>query len=362
MMDKGLYIHIPFCEKICSYCDFCKVLYNAKYADLYLDELFKEIDSYSIDDISSIYIGGGTPTSLNIEQLERLLLKVTSLKGKDISLSIEANIENLNEEKIILLKKYNVDRISIGVQSFNEKLLKIMNRKHTFFEVKEKIDLLHKYDINDINIDLIYGFEEENLQILNDDLEKILSLGVTHISLYSLMINDNTLLKIRGKKEISQDLYRNYYDFIYTKLVNNGFYRYEVSNFSKIGYESKHNLLYWRNKEYYGVGLGASGYLNGVRYTNTKSLTKYLQGERIFEKEECSESDKEFYSLMLGLRLEEGINIEEFNSLYDKDLLISYKEKIEKLIRLDLLKIENGRLKITKDNFYIMDYILKELL
>ena len=157
-------------------------------------------------------------------------------------------------------------------------------------------------------------------------------------------------------------MYRNYYDFIYTKLVNNGFYRYEVSNFSKIGYESKHNLLYWRNKEYYGVGLGASGYLNGVRYTNTKSLTKYLQGERIFEKEECSESDKEFYSLMLGLRLEEGINIEEFNSLYDKDLLISYKEKIEKLIRLDLLKIENGRLKITKDNFYIMDYILKELL
>ena len=362
MMDKGLYIHIPFCEKICSYCDFCKVLYNAKYADLYLDELFKEIDSYSIDDISSIYIGGGTPTSLNIEQLERLLLKVTSLKGKEVSLSIEANIENLNEEKIILLKKYNVDRISIGVQSFNENLLKIMNRKHTFFEVKEKIDLLHKYDINDINIDLIYGFEEENLQILNDDLEKILSLGITHISLYSLMINDNTLLKIRGKKEISQDLYRKYYDFIYTKLVNNGFYRYEVSNFSKIGYESKHNLLYWRNKEYYGVGLGASGYLNGVRYTNTKSLTKYLQGERIFEKEECSESDKEFYSLMLGLRLEEGINIEEFNSLYDKDLLISYKEKIEKLIRLDLLKIENGRLKITKDNFYIMDYILKELL
>ena len=362
MMDKGLYIHIPFCEKICSYCDFCKVLYNAKYADLYLDELFKEIDSYSIDDISSIYIGGGTPTSLNIEQLERLLLKVTSLKGKDVSLSIEANIENLNEEKIILLKKYNVDRISIGVQSFNEKLLKIMNRNHTFFEVKEKINLLHKYDINDINIDLIYGFEEENLHILNDDLEKILSLGITHISLYSLMINDNTLLKIRGKKEISQDLYRKYYDFIYTKLVNNGFYRYEVSNFSKIGYESKHNLLYWRNKEYYGVGLGASGYLNGVRYTNTKSLTKYLQGERIFEKEECSESDKEFYSLMLGLRLEEGINIEEFNSLYDKDLLISYKEKIEKLIRLDLLKIENGRLKITKDNFYIMDYILKELL
>ena len=361
-MDKGLYIHIPFCEKICSYCDFCKVLYNAKYADSYLDELFKEIDSYSIHDISTIYIGGGTPTSLNIEQLERLLLKVTSLKGKEVSLSIEANIENLNEKKIILLKKYNVDRISIGVQSFNENLLKIMNRNHTFFEVKEKINLLHKYDINDINIDLIYGFEEENLQILNDDLEKILSLGITHISLYSLMINDNTLLKIRGKKEISQDLYRKYYDFIYTKLVNNGFYRYEVSNFSKIGYESKHNLLYWRNKEYYGVGLGASGYLNGVRYTNTKSLTKYLQGERIFEKEECSESDKEFYSLMLGLRLEEGINIEEFNSLYDKDLLISYKEKIDKLIRLDLLKIENGRLKITKDNFYIMDYILKELL
>ena len=362
MMKKGLYIHIPFCQKICTYCDFCKVYYSSSLSDLYLDEVFKEIDSYHIKDISTIYVGGGTPTSLNVIQLDKLLNKINSIREEDVSLSIEANIENLDEEKIKLFQKYHVNRISLGIQSFNSNLLKIMNRSHTFDEVKDKIELIHKYGIDDINCDLIYGFEEENLDILNDDIEKLLSLDITHISLYALMINQNTILNNLGKKEISQDLYRNYYDFIYNKLIDNGFYRYEVSNFSKPGYQSQHNLLYWKNREYYGVGLGSSGYLENVRYTNTKSLTKYLKGERVFEREKCSIEDKEFYSLMLGLRLEEGIDIKEFNSLYNKNLLVSYKDKINKLINSGLVEIKDDHLKITKDNFYIMDYILKELL
>ena len=362
MMKRGLYIHIPFCQTICSYCDFCKVYYNTSLVNDYLNELFCELNERNINNISSIYIGGGTPSSLNEEQLERLLKKVSNYYQDGMSFAIEANVENLNESKIKLLKKYHINRVSLGVQSFNLELLKIMNRNHDYYKVKEVIDLLKKYEIDDINCDLIYGLPNQDEKILLDDINTMLSLDIKHISTYALMINKNTMMHNWKINEASDEMNRKLYDLIVINLEKNGFKRYEVSNFAKEGYESKHNLLYWKNIEYYGIGVGASGYLNSIRYDNTKSINKYLDHQREVEQEILTKGDKEFYHLMLGLRLVKGINIKEFNQTYNCDLLKKYQDKLIPLLEDKLIEINDGYLKITNQNLYIMDYVLKKLL
>lgn len=362
MSERGLYIHIPFCSSICTYCDFSKFFYDEEKVDEYLDCLQKELDSYSIDNVQSVYIGGGTPTSLNNSQLERLLKMVKKYVTEGISFTIEANVLHLDEEKIQLLSKYHVSRVSLGIQSFNSRIQKTINRHHTFEQVKMVIELLNKYGINDVNGDLIYGFNEQTEEDLLEDLKLFTSLPLTHISTYALMINEHTVLGNLNYQEVDQSIYRKYYDLIVSYLENAGFKRYEVSNFSKDNYQSKHNLLYWNNKEYYGVGVGASGYINNVRYDNTKSLNQYQKGKIRMNEENLSDNDREFYHIMLGLRLERGIDIDEFNKLYKTNLLDKYSDKLKPLISDNLIEVEKGYLKITKDNFYIMDFILRRLL
>lgn len=352
MKNKGLYIHIPFCSNICSYCDFTKFFYNEEFVDRYLLMLEKEMENYQIKDISSIYIGGGTPSSLNLKQFETLLQIASKYLKDDISFALEANIENLSEEKIILLNKYHVNRVSLGVQTFNDDLLKTLNRKHNIDDVKNVINNLIKYNINDINVDLIYALPNQTLQMLEEDLKIITSLPIKHISTYSLMVNKNTIFGIKGIKEQDEDKVREMYDLICSYLDKYGFNRYEVSNFAKPGYESKHNLIYWRNQEYYGVGLGASGYLDNIRYDNTKSLNKYLDGLTRYNEEKLEKKDIDFYHIMLGLRLKEGIKVTE----------IKYLERLEKLIELKLIEKINDRFKVTDNNLFILDYILEKIL
>lgn len=362
-MERGLYIHIPFCDNICAYCDFAKFFYNENLVDQYLDELIREIEDRKCDNICSIYIGGGTPSSLNINQLEKLLSYLnTNFYKKDIPFTIEANCENLSEEKIILFNKYGVNRVSLGVQSFNDELIKKMNRKHNFDMVVNTISLLKKHHIDNISCDLIYGLPNETKEILLDDIKKLINLDIKHISTYALQVSKHTVFYNQKVKEASEDKYREFYDLIVEELFKNGFSRYEVSNFSKPGYESFHNLIYWLNKEYYGVGLGASSYVDSVRFDNTKSLNKYLTGERVLNKEELDIEDKEFYELMLGLRLSKGININEFNNKYNKDILLDYKDKLDYLFNRELIEFKNNHIRITDDNVFIMDYVLKELL
>lgn len=362
MSERGLYIHIPFCSSICTYCDFSKFFYDEKKVDEYLDCLQKELDSYSIDNVQSIYIGGGTPTSLNNIQLERLLKMVEKYNKNYVSYTIEANVLHLDEEKIKLLSKYHISRVSLGIQSFNSKIQNTINRHHTYDQVKKVIELLNKYGINDVNGDLIYGFNEQSEEDLLDDLKLFTSLPLTHISTYALMINEHTILGNSNYQEVDQAIYRKYYDLIVSYLEKFGFKRYEVSNFAKDNYQSKHNLLYWNNKEYYGIGVGASGYINNARYDNTKSLNQYQKGKIRINEENLSDNDREFYHIMLGLRLERGIDIDEFNKLYKTNLLDKYSDKLKPLISDNLIEVEKGYLKITKDNFYIMDFILRRLL
>ena len=257
-MIKSCYIHIPFCKNICSYCDFCKMYYNKDFIDKYLLSLEKEINLYYKNDLlNTLYIGGGTPSCLDEISLKKLFKIISIFKlNKTYEFTFECNIEDINEKLLIFLKENKVNRISIGLQSFNKKYIEFMNRKYlNKKEITDKINLVKKY-FNNINIDLIYGINNETLKELQEEVDSFINLDVNHISLYSLILEDNTILKTKKYKEIDDDLNRKMYDYIRKTLKKNNYIHYEISNFSKKGYMSKHNLCYWNNDNYYGFGLG----------------------------------------------------------------------------------------------------------
>ena len=347
---KSVYIHIPFCNSICSYCDFAKIYYNKKYINNYLDALKVEItENYKNETLDTIYIGGGTPTSLDIDELKKLfdILKIFKL-NKKYEFTIECNIESLDEEKIKLFKECGVNRLSIGVETFNTKFLKYLNRNHTVLEVEEKINICKKY-FDNINIDLIYGLKNQTIEDLKSDLNMFLKLNINHISTYSLIIEPHTKLYINHEENINDELDYEMYKIICTLLKDNGFNHYEVSNFSKPGYESIHNLTYWNNQKYYGFGLGAGGFINNIRYTNTKNINKYIDHEFKSEEEIVTKQINMENEMILGLRKLEGVDIEKFKDKYQQDIEEIFDIK-------DLLK--EGKL-IKKDNYIFInpDYI-----
>ena len=356
-MVKSAYIHIPFCESICAYCDFCKFLYNNEWVDRYLKELKKEIElNYKGEDLKTIYIGGGTPSSLNLKQL-KLLLDICSVfkKTKNYEYTVEVNIENINEEKAILLKEYGVNRISVGVETFNSKLLKVIERSHTKDMVLSKVLMLKKY-FDNINIDLMYALPNETLSDVKSDLASFLSLDVPHISLYSLIIEQHTKFSVKKIEYIDEDLDYEMYKYINKVLKENGYIHYETSNYAKDGFQSMHNLTYWHNLEYYGFGIGASGYLNNVRYENTHSINNYLSGNYVMDSHELSKLESMQNFVILGLRMIEGISLSEFKERYNQDL-----EDVFEIREM----LEDGRLEINNNRLFINDkytYLANEIL
>ena len=356
-MVKSAYIHIPFCESICAYCDFCKFLYNNEWVDRYLKELKKEIElNYKGEDLKTIYIGGGTPSSLNLKQL-KLLLDICSVfkKTKNYEYTVEVNIENINEEKAILLKEYGVNRISVGVETFNSKLLKVIERSHTKDMVLSKVLMLKKY-FDNINIDLMYALPNETLSDVKSDLASFLSLDVPHISLYSLIIEPHTKFSVKKVEYIDEDLDYEMYKYINKVLKENGYMHYETSNYAKVGFESKHNLTYWDNLEYYGFGIGASGYLNNVRYENTHSINNYLSGNYIMDKHELSELEDMQNFVILGLRKIKGISLLKFKQKYSKNLEDIFD--ISDMLRNGKLKIVDNQLFVSEEYTYLANEIL----
>ena len=352
-----IYIHIPFCTSICSYCDFPKVLYNKTYINNYLDNLEKEIKKrYKNETVKSIFIGGGTPTSLSISELKRLfnIIKIFKLDN-NYEFTIESNIESLSIDKIKLLKEHGINRVSLGVQSFNKDILKDLGRKHRKEDIKKIVNLLKNNSINNISIDLIYGVNND-INIVKEDIDLFLSLDIPHISCYSLIIENNTIYGINNREYIDEDIEYKMYNYIEDKLKNNGYNHYEVSNYARPGYKSIHNINYWNNGSYYGFGLGAVSYINNYRITNTKNLTKYLKGEylkdQIYENKEIRISN----SLILGLRKVSGINIDSFNKEYNINILDLYN--IKDLIKEEKLLINNNRLYINPKYFYLSNDIL----
>ena len=355
-MVKSAYIHIPFCNNICSYCDFCKLLYNKNFVKKYLDALEKEItNNYKNEILDTIYVGGGTPSSLSVSELNKLfsIIKIFKL-SKEYEFTFEVNIEDITEEKLEILKGNKVNRLSIGIESFNNKYLKYLGRNYTSDIINEKVELAKKY-FDNINVDLMYALKNESLNDLEEDIDKILKLDIKHISCYSLIIEKNTKLYIDNTKYISDDLDSDMYDLIDKKLENK-YHRYEVSNYSITSYESRHNLTYWKNNEYYGFGLGAAGYIDNIRYTNTRNLSKYISGNYEKQEEVLTKEDKIKYEFILGLRLTNGINKYNFNKKYG--ININEIEIIKELINKGLLIDDKINIYVPKKYFYVLNDIL----
>ena len=359
---KSLYIHIPFCAHICKYCDFTKLFYNENFAHKYIDALLAEIDSYKINKVKTIYIGGGTPTSLSDEDFEKLLKHVSPLLVEGGEFNVEANVENLSREKLDLMDTYGVTRLSIGVQSTSNKRLKEIGRSHTYEDAFKVVNEAKKHNFKSINVDLIYGFEGESEQDLLDDLHNIIALDIDHISIYSLIVSKGTVFYNEHYKEQNQEDSRHFYDVILKTLREAGYERYEISNFARNKMYSQHNLTYWKDQEYYGVGLGASGYLNGIRYENTKNLDRYLVGNKIESQEEITlEKDIEYF-LITNLRLEQGFKLIDFKDRLGIDFLEHFKGKYEKFVISGHIIIDQERVRLSDEGLMIMDYILLQIL
>lgn len=359
--NKSLYIHIPFCEHICPYCDFTKLFYLQKFSKPYLEALFKEIDSYHLKKMETIYIGGGTPTSLSDEEFEMLLKKVSNLLKKGGEFTCEANVENLTPQKLSLMARYGVNRLSVGIQSTHDERLSQIGRFHSFKQAQEVIEEARKAGIKNINVDLMYGFVGQTLDEVKDDVENIIKLNTEHVSIYSLIISPGTLFFKKNIKEQNSDDSRLFYDTILKMMRDAGFERYEISNFSKPGFESRHNLVYWHNQEYCGVGLGASGYLNGVRYKNTPSLDVYLKGNYVSETEKVDQKLLHEYFLMTHLRLKEGFSLKEYKDLFNKDFYLKYRDLIHDYVSRGLATIDDEKFAFTDDGLIIMDSLILPL-
>ena len=352
------YIHVPFCENICSYCDFCKMFYNENIVDNYLEQLEKEIRTlYKGEELRTIYIGGGTPSCLSVKQLEKLFEIINLFKkNNNVEFTIECNFSNTTIEKLELFKKYGINRISFGLETTNSKQLKFLEREENSEKTKEIISLCKKLGFDNINVDLMYALPGETIDDLKCDLDFIKSLDIEHVSCYSLIVEDHTKLGIKNTENIDGDLDYQMYLEICKFMRNNGFNHYEISNYSKKGYESKHNLVYWNNDKYYGFGLGASGYIDNRRTTNTRSISNYLKGKYLLEEEILEKDDLIYYEIILNLRKSSGIDLEKLYSLYNVKL--DYTE----LVNLGLLKLDENKLYIPEDKWYISNEIIIRLL
>jgi len=336
--------------------------YFHSFAEKYLVALKKELnEKVTNKELDTIYIGGGTPTSLNDEQFEELLKMVDPLAKSVKEYTVEANPESLTLSKIKLLKKYGVNRVSIGVESTNNQILKSINRKHTFEDVKTAVDNLRENGINNINLDLIIGLPNVSFKMLEKDICNILSLNPNHISCYSLTVHEHTVFYINKIEEPNEEYSYEAYKTINSLLEENGFIHYEVSNWSKPGFESLHNLTYWRNEQYYGLGLGASGYIDNIRYKNTTNFNKYISFKNEIEQEVVTLEDNRQYEIMLRLRTKEGIDVLDFKDKFGYDIYERNKDVIDDYINRGYLLTSARRIVPTFEGMMILDKIYLDL-
>lgn len=362
-MAESLYVHIPFCAHICGYCDFTKVLYREEWVFSYIEALIKQLDSLEIKaPLKTVYVGGGTPSSLPDNLFKKLLEKLHNyLDKEDYEFTVEANPESLTKDKLLIMKNAGVNRLSIGIESSNEKYLKLMGRGHSFEQGVEAVNLAKECGFLNITCDLIYGLPLEKEEDVEKDVQALLSLDLPHLSTYCLSVSKGTAWHNQGYKEMDDEEAAKQYELILKEFRKAGYVRYEVSNFAKPGYESRHNMTYWKDNEYYAAGLGASGYLNGERFTFTKNLTSYIKGEYEGERETVSEKEKIEEFFLTNLRLEKGFEIEEFNRRFDVDFRKEYEKEINKLIKDELIKMNEKSIYPTDKGNLLLDRILLTL-
>ena len=372
------YIHIPFCEHICYYCDFNKVFYEGQPVDEYLEKLDLEmklwLEKYPQQQTPTIYIGGGTPTSLNDTQLRNLLTSVT--KYFDVTttkeFTIEANPGDLTENKLHIMQEFGVNRLSMGVQTFNDRLLKKIGRKHTVKDVDDTLNFLAKNHFDNVSIDLIYALPGQTQQDFDETLKQALSYDLPHYSMYSLILENKTMFMNwvrKGRLELpSQEEEAGMFALAMDAMRQKGYEQYEVSNFAKPGFQSQHNLVYWNNEYYFGFGAGASGYVDKVRYKNHGPIQHYLNPLRnqqlpILSEESLDQKARMEEEMFLGLRKAQGVSIARFNEKFGVDFHQIYGEVLPSLIEKGWLNItEDDYIQLTQEGLFLGNEVFEEFL
>lgn len=373
----GIYIHIPFCSRKCDYCDFVSYSMNRKAQELYLDALCTEIDmvknQYAECTFNSIFIGGGTPSIVYegfIAGLSRKLYSSFKFEPKT-EFTIEVNPASFTKEKFFEYVEAGANRISVGVQCLDKKLLANHGRIQSIENVKNAFKILRNSQFANVNSDVMIGLPGQTKKSVVQTIKFLIKNKVKHISTYSLQVERHTMLydKIRrGKVRPMNDKRQlDIYNKVYKLLKKNGFSRYELSNFAKPGFQCEHNKKYWNETNYLGLGVSAHSYVDGYRFYNTKRLDTYIdkmaQGKSaVYSREYISIEDRRTERIMLSLRTVQGLNLKEFEKDFKEDLLLTHGNAISKLVDLNMVKLEDGYLKITEDYFYVSNSIIVELL
>lgn len=376
-MVKAAYIHIPFCEHICHYCDFNKVFLKGQPVDEYLDALEEEIrltlEKHPAEPLHSIFVGGGTPTSLSEKQLQRLLFSIKKYLPleQDAEFTFEANPGDLSDEKFRVLFEGGVNRLSFGVQTFDNQLLKAIGRTHRAKDVLTSIEKAKKVGFENISVDLIYSLPNQTLEGFKETLQTALSLDIQHYSGYSLIIEPKTVFynqMRKGKLPVpGEDAEAEMYSLLMEQMQLAGFQQYEISNFAIPGYESKHNLTYWNNEEYYGFGAGSHSYVAGERIANHGPLKKYmdpiwngtLPSHNIHKVENNEKWEEEMF---LGLRKIEGISVDHFIQKFGVDPLSLFKEEIDSLQSRDLIILQDDKIALTKKGRFLGNEVFQSFI
>ena len=369
---SSAYVHIPFCTQICYYCDFSKVFIKNQPVDAYLEHLIQETRSYEIGKLRTLYIGGGTPTALSAQQLAYLLTELS--KVMDLSeleeFTIEANPGDLDPDKIAVLKDSQVNRVSLGVQTFDNKMLKKIGRSHQEQDIYDNIRHLKQAGFDNISIDLIYALPGQTMDQVKENVAKAIDLDIPHMSLYSLILENHTVFMNRmrrGKLPLpKEELEAEMFEYIIEELEKAGFEHYEISNFSKPGFESRHNLVYWDNAEYYGLGAGASGYVDGIRYKNHGPIRHYLEaveaGKARITEEHLTLEEKMEEELFLGLRKKTGVSKARFEEKFGVSFDQRYGQVVASLTEQGLLVPDDKQVRMTKRGLFLGDTVAEKFI
>ncbi len=382
--ELGIYIHIPFCKQKCYYCDFISFVDKQEYIDKYIESLKRELDSYELNkyNITTIYVGGGTPSVIPSKNIKDLLynikekIKENKTNWEDIEITLEVNPGTVDRKKLEEYKKAGVNRLSIGLQSANNKLLKEIGRIHTFEEFLKTYNIAKQVGFKNINVDLMIGLPNQTIEDVKQSLTQIIKLNPTHVSVYSLIVEENTkmekMINSNKLKLPNEELERQMYWYVKNTLELNKYNHYEISNFSKKGKESKHNLNCWEQKEYIGLGVAAYSYLNNIRYGNTSSLEKYIEIKKFIDKKELEEEeiriideiqnldDRKKEYMLLGLRKIEGISIQKFKEKYIDNSIFLFRKELEKLVNEKLLVIDGDNIKLTNKGLDFANIVWEE--
>ena len=381
----GLYIHIPFCKQKCSYCDFCSYAEKQNLISKYIKCLLQEIKEVGINNradfengkddlfsIKTIYIGGGTPSLIESKYIVQIMEEIKSNFELDenAEITIEVNPGTVTLEKLEDYNKAGINRLSIGLQSTHEHLLKEIGRIHTYLDFLDTYRFAREAGFENINVDLMIGLPNQTLAEVQDSIEEIVSMEPEHISVYSLILEESTPLfkKVEDGLELpDEELERKMYWTVKQTLEANGYNHYEISNFAKQNYESKHNLDCWSQKEYIGFGVAAHSYTNGIRYSNIENLEQYIKNYEedkteenlIFhEKQDMEAMQKEY--MLLGLRKIDGVSIQEFKIKFVANPVFLYHDKLEKLVNEDLIEIDGDQIKLTNKGLDLANIVWEE--